>query len=510
MPTVVQEEVDRNESEEENDDHRLMEIDAVPQTQIVLHEDKKYYPTAEEVFGEDVEALVQEEDTQLLSEPIIAPKKVNKTFIHEEHLPETCYSKEYLMDLMAFPSLVRNIALVGHLHHGKTGFIDMLVSQTHLLDWSDTKAHKYTDVHELERTRGLSIKSMPTSLVLPNLRGKSHMLNILDTPGHVNFTDEVTAAVRVSDGAVVVVDVVEGVMVNTERIIKNLVFEDIPFVLVLNKIDRLILELKLPPMDAYYKLKFTVEEVNSLLVGLTDFRVGPELGNVCFAATEMGWSFTLESFAKMYAENSPEAFDSAEFAKRLWGDVYFDTAKRTFRRNKSGDAPTRSFVYFILEPLYKLVTHVIGEDQETLRVTLESLGIHLKPSMLSMDVRPLLRIVCKEFLGTANGFVEMCVTHLPSPLDSAHKKLQRTYTGPLDSKYAAGIQTCDPEGPLMIQIVKLYNADDVTSFDAFGRVLSGTVKSGQNVRVLGEAYSPDDDEDMSVQEVVGLSIFESR
>ncbi len=83
--------------------------------------------------------------------------------------------------------------------------------------------------------------------------------------GHVDFIDEVTAAIRIADGALLVVDVVEGVMANTEKIIKHLVNEHIPITLVVNKIDRLILELKIPPVDAYYKIKHTIEEVNSIL-----------------------------------------------------------------------------------------------------------------------------------------------------------------------------------------------------------------------------------------------------
>lgn len=103
------------------------------------------------------------------------------------------------------------------------------------------------------------------SLVLPTSRGKSHLLNLIDTPGHVNFIDEVAACARLADGVLLVVDVVEGVMSNTEAVIRMALQERMPIVLVLNKMDRLILELRLPPSEAFFKIKHTIEEVNTVI-----------------------------------------------------------------------------------------------------------------------------------------------------------------------------------------------------------------------------------------------------
>jgi U5 small nuclear ribonucleoprotein component len=488
----------------------------------VLHEDKQYYPTAQQTYGADVETMVQEEDAQPLSQPIIAPVQQKKFTIQETDLPPVTFGRDFMTDLMNLPEQIRNVAFAGHLHHGKTALMDMLVLQTHeITDRLEKKTGKkqdeqlrYTDVHVLERERGLSVKAAPMSLVLAGTRGKSHLLNILDTPGHVNFVDEVAASLRIVDGVVLVVDVVEGVQVNTEQIIKHAVLEDLPLVLLINKMDRLILELKLPPNDAYFKLKHVIEEVNTVIENTLPGqgekrRVSPEKGNVAFASSSMGWCFTLPSFAKMYAESYPTV-NAAEFGARLWGDIFFNPKSRKFTRKSIEERAKRTFVNFVLEPIYKLYSHTISESPEDLKETLATLGIELKPSQYKADAKILLKLVCERFFGDAAGFVDMVVQHIPSPFDGAKRMLDRYYSGPLYSKIATSMQACNQDGPLVVHVTKLFNTSDATGFHAFGRVLSGTARSGQQVRVLGEGYTIDDEEDMANATISDVWIAETR
>lgn len=493
-----------------------------PSNAVILHEDKQYYPSAQQVYGEDVETMVQEEDAQPLSEPIIAPVQDKKFAIAETELPPVHFSREFMSDLLNFPSQIRNVAIVGHLHHGKTAFMDMLVQQTHdLSERLDKRIGRkreeqlrYTDVHFLERERGLSVKSAPMSLVLQGTKGKSHLLNLLDTPGHVNFVDEVAASIRLADGVVLVVDVVEGVQANTEQIIKHAVLEDMPLTLVVNKVDRLILELKLPPNDAYFKLKHVIEEVNTLIENILpgqgeQRRLSPEKGNVAFASSSMNWCFTLPSFARTYADTYP-SLDSTEFAARLWGDIFYNPTSRKFTRKGVEERAMRSFVKFVLEPIYKLYSHTLSESPEDLKKTLANVGIHLKPSQLKTDAKELLGLVCEQFFGPASGFVDMVVQHVPSPVEGAQRTLERYYTGPLDSKIGASMAACNSDGPLVIHVTKLFSSTDAGSFHSFGRILSGTARPGQQVRVLGEGYTPEDEEDQVTATISDTWIAETR
>ncbi|KAL4883611.1 P-loop containing nucleoside triphosphate hydrolase protein [Aspergillus karnatakaensis] len=508
--------------DEDADQQELMEVDEGHSNAVILHEDKQYYPSAQQIYGADVETLVQEEDAQPLSEPIIAPVTQKKFSIEESELPPVFFSREFMTDLLNFPEQTRNIAVVGHLHHGKTAFMDMLVLQTHdLAERLDKKTGRkreeqlrYTDVHHLERERGLSIKSAPMSLVLQNTKGKSHLFNILDTPGHVNFVDEVAASSRLVDGVVLIVDVVEGVQANTEQIIKHAVLEDLPLTLVVNKMDRLILELKIPPNDAYFKLKHVIEEVNTAIENVVPGqgekrRLSPEKGNVAFACASMKWCFTLQSFAKMYAETCPQ-IETTEFALRLWGDIFFNPKSRKFTRKGVEEHSKRSFVKFVLEPIYKLYSHTLSESPEDLKETLASVGISLKPSQLRADAKVLLDLVCEQFFGPAAGFVDMVLGHIPSPLDSAKRVLERYYTGPLDTKVATAMAKCDPDGPLVVIVTKLLASADASRFNALGRIMSGTARPGLQVRVLGEGYTPDDEEDMVNATISDTWIAETR
>jgi 116 kDa U5 small nuclear ribonucleoprotein component len=124
----------------------------------------------------------------------------------------------------------------------------------------------------------------------------------------------------------------------------------------------------------------------------------------------------------------PGSLDVEAFADRLWGDIYFNEETRKFTRKQADPEQNRSFVHFILEPLYKLYSNVLSEDTDTLKETLNGLNIHLKPVMYKMDVRPLLKAVLDQFFGPATGLVDMIVEKIPSPLEGAPNKVRNLFS----------------------------------------------------------------------------------
>mmetsp|Transcript_30243 Transcript_30243/g.48114 ORF Transcript_30243/g.48114 Transcript_30243/m.48114 type:complete len:981 (+) Transcript_30243:248-3190(+) len=475
---------------------RVVESDA-----IVLHEDKKYYPDADEVYG-DVQVLVEDEDTQGIEEPIIKPIKMKSFSLLEEKPLDLKCSLKFTASLMSRPGLVRNVALIGHLHHGKTSFCDVLIGNTLENGWDILNDDiRFTDTRNDERSREISIKSCPVSLALEDGRGKTYLVNVIDCPGHVGFSDEMTAGLQASDGAVLVVDAVEGVMINTKRAVKSALRAQVPIMLCISKVDRLIHELKIPPQDAYHKLALVIDQVNKVIVSHGGRPVCPKEGTVCFASGTNNWCFTLESFSRLYlSRRKSRGISAKSFSKRLWGDVCFDAPSKTFKKKGDTSNKVRSFVQFVLEPLYKLYAQVLGEEPAKLRVTLKKVGVKLTNDELRLDPRPLLRLVMSRFFQTqgVSGFVDMICAHVPAPgqPEGAHK-LTNIYRGSNDDTIFKQMVTSDGDGDLMINVVKMYASPDAKTFSAFGKVYSGTIKTGDSVKILGESYSADDQEDMA-------------
>jgi len=510
--------LDEDEEEEEQgpmaepeDDDRMVIADLEQITApsaVVLYEDKQYYEDNEAIFPE-AEIRIQEEDTQPLEKPIFQPIKDKVHELIEKEKPSTSFNFDFMGHLMESPFLIRNIVIVGHLHHGKTTFVDMLVKETHHKKWDLDKGLRYTDKRKDEQNRGLSIKATPMSFVLSDLREKSHLINVMDCPGHVNFSDEMTAGMRLADGAMVLIDALEGVMLNTERSIKHAVRHGLKICLCVNKIDRLILELRIPPEDCYLKLQHTINQVNKILEECgSDQFVSPLKGNVIFASAMYGWSFTLLSFAEIYCHYHPGTPVKA-FAKRLWGDVYFDKTTRRFKRIPTSENSDRTFIQFILDPVYKIYSHVVGGNPEDLGPLLEQIDVRLNKTELNLNPHPLMYTILSRFFSHSRGFVQMCVDHFPSPVDGNAKVVETNYTGDLTTEVAIGMKRCDPRAPLMLNVTKMYPRPDASGFDSFGRVFSGTLRVGQQVSVLREGFTTDD-EDMSVKEITNIWVYNGR
>jgi U5 small nuclear ribonucleoprotein component len=147
-------------------------------------------------------------------------------------------------------------------------------------------------------------------------------------------------------------------------------------------------------------------------------------------------------------------------AKRLWGDWYYSEETNAFTKNKTTSSSPRSFVQFILDPIYKIYSHVIGETPKELTSILFKLGVKLTSAEIHLDPKPLLKVIMSRFLGYPRGLVQMCVQHVDHPMMSAASKVALTYSGDASSNVSQCMMSCKSDSPLMIDVVKLYNSPD--------------------------------------------------
>ncbi|KAL3907689.1 MAG: hypothetical protein SGPRY_010084 [Prymnesium sp.] len=439
------------------------------------------------------------------------------------------------------------MSVIAHVDHGKSTLTDSLVAAAGIIAASAAGDTRLTDTRQDEQDRCITIKSTGISLffkaeahyTLPkDSVGDEFLINLIDSPGHVDFSSEVTAALRVTDGALVVVDCVEGVCVQTETVLRQALGERIKCgphhrllrslllssalstlvpVITVNKLDRAFLELQLPSEDMYTAFVKHVENVNVLVATYNDEELGdclvdPTKGTVAFSAGLHGWAFTLTKFARMYAKKFGTDVD--KMMVRLWGNNYFSGKEKKWKLN-TDTAPAGlerklvlyppisvgAYCMFCLTPISKIFANCMDEKYEAVTKMLGAVGVTLTKEDLELRQKPLLKRCMQKWLPAHDALLEMLVQHLPSPKQAQKYRASTLYTGPQDDIYAQGIKNCDAEGPLMMYISKLIPTPDKGRFYAFGRVFSGTVRTGQKVKIMGPNYQQGKKEDLFVKNV---------
>lgn len=203
-----------------------------------------------------------------------------------------------ILELMGKKERIRNVGIIAHIDHGKTTMTDSLLAAAGLLSPRIAGSARVLDYLEEEQKRGITIKTANISL-MHEAKGSSFVINLVDTPGHVDFTGKVTRALRAIDGAVVVVDAVEEIMVQTEVVTRQALEERVKAVLFINKVDRLINELRLTAEEIQNKFARIISDFNNLIeiYGEPPFRDGWKVdaakGSVAFGSALHKWGFTL-------------------------------------------------------------------------------------------------------------------------------------------------------------------------------------------------------------------------
>ncbi|KAI8890092.1 P-loop containing nucleoside triphosphate hydrolase protein [Backusella circina FSU 941] len=412
------------------------------------------------------------------------------------------------------------MSVIAHVDHGKSTLTDSLVSKAGIISAGRAGDARFMDTRKDEQERGITIKSTAISMYFEmnseddikeikgqKTDGKAFLINLIDSPGHVDFSSEVTAALRVTDGALVVVDCIEGVCVQTETVLRQALNERIKPVICLNKVDRALLELQLDKEELYSSFSRTIESVNVIIStyidpALGDCQVYPERGTVSFASGLHGWGFTLRQFANRYAKKF--GVEKDKLMSKLWGENYFNpkTKKWTTKPTGTDGKPLeRAFNMFVLDPIFRIFDSIMNFKKDETKLLLQKLEINLASEERDLEGKPLLKVVMRKFLPAGDALLEMICINLPSPITAQAYRAEQLYEGPNDDECAVGIRACDPKGPLMLYVSKMVPTSDKGRFYAFGRVFSGTVRAGMKVRIQGPNYIPGGKTDLSVKSI---------
>lgn len=338
--------------------------------------------------------------------------------------------------------LRRIFSITAHIDHGKSTACDYLMGRAGLLSHDYEGERRLTDYDEEEQERGITIFTS-VALLSYEIEGQTYLLEINDTPGHISFTGEVSRALRGSDGAVILVDALEGCMTQTITNIHLAVGEEwCRPILFINKVDRLIMELKLPPEKIIERFQQIIQEVNREIKqvapeipGVFSFKekwiLNPDLGHVVFGSAKDGWAFTIPLLQKK------------GFSAKLVLDKYAEAIK-------SNDK----------EPIQWL----------------------------------------KKNLPLDEALLEGIITFLPSPIEAQKYRMLKLWSG--DKKLLAEVATLenpetikdnikkwtayslvniDKDGPLLGMITKIFIHPKSKRPTIIGRVWSGTLKQGDEI-----------------------------
>ena len=381
---------------------------------------------------------------------------------------------------------IRNICILAHVDHGKTSLTDSLIATNGIISPKLAGKIRYLDSRPDEQTRGITMESSAISLLFGMSRRapdgstskEEYLINLIDSPGHIDFSSEVSTASRLCDAAVVLVDAVEGVCSQTVTVLRQVWIEKLKPLLVINKIDRLVTELKMTPLEAYAHLERVLEGVNAVIGGFfqgermeedllwrdqveakrtkrrgsvasegptsvgeselaeqfeerddEDLYFAPERSNVIFASAIDGWAFTVGQFASIYEKKL--GIKRSVLEKVLWGDFYLDpkTKKVLGSKHLKGRNLKPIFVQLVLETIWTVYGATTGGnsgrgDPALLDKVTKSLSISLPAHILrSKDSKAVLQAVFSAWLPLSTALLVSVIEYLPSPLDAQAARL---------------------------------------------------------------------------------------
>ncbi|KAI9155923.1 Cytoplasmic GTPase/eEF2-like protein (ribosomal biogenesis) [Blastocladiella emersonii ATCC 22665] len=409
------------------------------------------------------------------------------------------------------PAQLRNICILAHVDHGKTTLSDSLLATNGIISTKQSGQIRYLDSRPDEQARGITMKSSAIALHFAvrsaaDAPPTEYLVNLIDCPGHVDFTSEVSTASRLCDGALVLVDAVEGVCTQTHTVLHQAWAERIKPVLVINKVDRLVAELKMTPTEAYNHMAKIIQNANAVIgsfyqseLAERDTRAherrattddspdipqeeaeeeddddehlyfSPQAGNVVFASAIHGWAFRIQYFAKLYAAKLK--LNEATLLRFMWGEYYLEPkTKRILQPSQLKGRDLKPLaVQFMLDNVWRIyeacglaVTSPSPDpDLAQLEKIAAALKLKLNPRELKKSASPvsIAASLLNQWLPLSATLLVTVIHQIPSPRDSQPVRLPKALPmlAEADESLRNAVFACaaDDDAPVVAFLSKL-------------------------------------------------------
>jgi elongation factor 2 len=344
------------------------------------------------------------------------------------------FVKERVADLVSERKNIRNLTIIAHIDHGKTTLSDSLIAASGLLSKEVAASARLLDYDLIEQKRGITIKASGISLV-HSFNDNEYLINLVDTPGHIDFSSHVTRGLRLTDGAVIVVDSIEGIMVQTETVTRQAMSELVRPVLFVNKVDRLLRERRLSGRKTAEEINKVVREFNAMLGKYLDDE-------------------RLEEWEVSFSKGSLSVGSAID----KWGLDISTLKDRTGGSEEPAD-------------LANAFLSVLEEIEE----------IYKKEKQKELSAQfPVARVV-----------LDSVVRVVPNPKEAQSYRIPMFWDGDPDSKVGKNLMDCSSSGPCVC-IVGEVQPDRHASTATAVRILSGTLERAKpllNLRTREERKS---------------------